>query len=143
MGGGRSGLFPGAKGADPHQQTLFPTHVDVRSRGITYIPCEKKVMGCFSVSPNQPTTDKLHMLTVKEVLKKFMDYWFGEISEFNLVRWIRNILCSRHYFIDPPLRLALSWGLVHLENTKSSSRLYDHKLFSAELEKIEKEIALI
>ncbi len=138
MGGGRSGLFHGTEGADVYQQSLFPEAIAVRRRGATYISAVGGVSG--SGFAGNPDRDRLHVLTVKEVLEKFMDYRYGDISEFQLVQWIQGVLTKRHYYIEPFLRCALIKGLAALKNTKTASQVYDKVRFLIEIEKIEAEI---
>ena len=40
MGGGRSGLFPGTKGAEPQQMTLFNSQIPLRRCNTTHIVVE-------------------------------------------------------------------------------------------------------
>lgn len=84
MGGGRSGLFHGTAGSDVYQESLFIEPVGIRHRGTTYLPNEEGVtIGGTAVGGH--IGDKIHVLTVREILKKFMDYRFGRVSEPKLV----------------------------------------------------------
>lgn len=136
MGGGRSGLFPGIDEADLYQETLFPETLSFRRRGATYIPTEGISVEGETVS-GKYSSDKLHVLTVKDILKKFMDYRFGEISEAKLVQWIQMVLNNRRYYIEASLRFVLTNGLSKLKATKTVSKSYNADEFLAEIEKIE------
>lgn len=139
MGGGRSGLFHGTAGADVYQQSLFEEPVNIRLGGATYLPNEESatigsasVGGCFS--------DKLRVLTAKDILKKFMDYRFRKISESELIYWLQAILKKNNYYIELSLRNALTKGLAGLKATKTGLRSYDCQRFLVEIEKIENEM---
>lgn len=139
MGGGRSGLFLGTEGADMYQESLFPETSAIRRKGFTYVPVD----GNFAergVASGRSSSDKLRVLTVKDILQKFMDYRFGEISESRLVQWIQMVLQNRQYYIEAHLRLRLTNGLSKLKKAKTASKSYDPKAFLAEIEKIENTI---
>lgn len=138
MGGGRSGLFPGTEGADAYQQSLFQEPISTRQRGNTYLPIGGGVAGGSMVGEKPGA--KLRVLTVKEVLEKFMDYRYGDISEAQLVQWLQWVLGNKHYYIESRLRRALVKGLAALKATKTASKMYDKVKFLAEIEKIEAEI---
>lgn len=141
MGGGRSGLFPGTKGASPHQQSLFPDTIKVRRRGVTFVPAEAVSGSGIASSDRCKSTEKLHLLTVKEVLKKCMEYRLGAISESQLIDWIQRVLANKRYYIEPKLRTALMNGLARLKNAKETTRTYNQKTFLIELERLETEIS--
>lgn len=141
MGGGRSGLFPGTKGADAYQHSLFPDVLTVRRRGAIYIPVMDNAVGGGVTVVGPHVESKLRVLTVKEVLEKFMDYRYGDISEANLVRWLQKVLTSRHYYIEPSLRRALTRGYAALKATKTAAQVYDKEGFLSAIEKIESEIS--
>lgn len=138
MGGGRSGLYLTTEEADMYQESLFPEMPAIRRRGNTYVPAEGNLNG--SSTSDKYFGDKLRVLTVKDILKKFMDYRFGEISESRLVQWIQMVLENKRYYIEVHLRLILTDGLVKLKSTRTNSRSYDSKAFLAEIEKIENTI---
>ena len=140
MGGGRSGLFPGIARADVYQQSLFGESLKIRHRGVTYLPSEDRPNEEGGIGRNP--SDKVHVLTVKEVLNKFMDYRFKKISASNLVRWLQVVLGNNHYYIEAYLRYALTNGLARLKATKTYAQIYNHERFLAEIEKIEAEILL-
>lgn len=139
MGGGRSGLFLGTAGADVYQESLFLEPVDVRRRGATYLPnVESAIVGGATIGGQ--SKDKLYVLTIKEILKKFMDYRFGRVSESKLVHWLQTVLSNRHYYIESSLRHILTKGLIALKATKAASQSYDRQNFLVELERIESEM---
>lgn len=103
MGGGRSGLFQGTAGADVYQKSLFLEPIDIRYRGATYLPnVGSAIVGGATIGGQ--SKDKLYFLTIKEILKKFMDYPFGGVSESKLVHWLQTVLSNRHYYIESSLR---------------------------------------
>lgn len=139
MGGGRSGLFHGTVGADEYQESLFEEPVSIRHRGTSFLPKEEGVT-IGGTAAGGYSSDKLHVLTVREILKKFMDYRFGRVSESKLVYWLQAILNNRGYYIEPTLRHIPAKGLARLKATKTESQSYDRRRFLAEIEKIEDEI---
>lgn len=139
MGGGRSGLFHGTVGSDEYQESLFVEPVGIRHRGTTYLPNEKGAT-ISGITAGRHFSDKFHVLTVREILKKFMDYRFGRVSESKLVCWLQAILNNKGYYIELPLRHILAKGLARLRAIKTESQSYDHQRFLAEIEKIEDEI---
>ena len=139
MGGGRSGLFPGTRGASPHQQSLFPDPIEIRHRGATFIPAESISNG-MSTSGRHKSIVKLRVLTEKEVLKRCMEYRLGAISEAQFVDWLQRVLANKRYYIEFRLRAVLITGLARLKNTKETAQTYNQKLFLIELERLEIEI---
>ncbi len=88
----------------------------------------------------EKTREKIRVLTVKEVLEKFMNYRYGDISAAQLVQWLQWVLANKHYYIESALRRVLLKGLAALKTTKTSSKVYDKVKFLVEIEKIEAEI---
>lgn len=140
MGGGRSGLFHGTKNADEYQQTFFPEPFAVRKRGAIYISNTEGTVGGGIVAKH-PNSKKLHVLTAKEIFEKFMDYRYGDVSESQLVQWLKKVLTSEHYYVEPSLRCILTSGLADLKATKTVSRGYDKRCFLAVIKRIESKLS--
>lgn len=141
MGGGRSGLFPGTKGAAPYQLSLFSEPIKVRRRGVTFISNEG-IPGGEAVSGGEhKAIGKLHFLTVKEILKKCMEYRLEAISESQFIDWLRRVLKSKQYYIEANLRAILINALIRLEGTKTAKTTYNKKSFLIEIEELETKIS--
>lgn len=142
MGGGRTGLFPGTKGSDFQQITLFPDPIPVYHRGPAYaINDVGGIGGISSVGADIHPQDRILLLTPIDVLKMCLHWRIGAITEGGLLSWIRKRLNDKQYRMKPTeLRRILEIYLIRLQETKSAGKGYDHNAFLSVIEKLEKKL---
>ena len=134
MGGGRSGLFPATKGADPYQMSLLESPIRVRHKGVIYVG-ENALVGGGAGSSQ--TAEKFIAITPKDVLNKCMQYRLEIITEFQLVDWLLLTLRNKRYNISTQLREVLKSGLEGLRAARRSNNVFDPKVFISALENFE------
>ena len=140
MGGGRSGVFPGTRGADNYQQSIWDSSIRVRHRGPTFVNGEEGQVSGVSILggfPDVKHTRKLVVLTGADVLEQCLLYRFGVITEKQLIEWIEYRLRSKRYSISQDLRICLKNGVTELKSTKVPNGKYDQTAFMVALEHFE------
>lgn len=144
MGAGRTGLFPGTKGSDSQQITLFPAPISVHHRGPTYDMndgCGESIGGAGSVDVGIRSEDRVLLLIPLDILKMCLRWRIGAITEGGLLSWIQKRLNDKRYRMKPTeLRRILEIYLIRLQETKSAGKGYDHNAFLSVIEKLEKKL---
>lgn len=144
MGAGRTGLFPGTKGSDFQQITLFPDPISVHHRGPTYDMNDgsgESVGGIGSVGVGIRSQDRALLLIPLDVLKMCLRWRIGAITEGGLLSWIQRRLNDKRYRMKPTvLKRVLESYLIQLQETKSAGKGYDYNAFLAVVEKLEKKL---
>jgi len=141
MGGGRSGLFPSARGADHHQISLLDEPIRVYRRGATYVPGEGSGEGGMVGGTAGEKT--LILITSKDVLERCMYYRLEAITEIQLISWLQKVLRGRRYSIERPLRNLIADGLLKLKATKTPGGDFDLDAFLDVLEDFERKLATL
>lgn len=122
MGGGRTALFPGTKGADPQQITLFPDTISVRHRGPTYVADCGDGGGVTdsNISSGIYAKDRMLLPTPPDVLKMYLLWRIDAISGQRLLMWMQEKLNNKQYHMEPAeLRRVLSGFVVELRTAKA------------------------
>lgn len=141
MGGGRTGLFAGTKGADSQQISLIPNPISVRHRGPNYDVEQGLGVGAGGNGGGIAIKDRTLLLTPPDVLKKCLHWRIGAISDGDLVRWIQGKLNDGRYRMVPPqLRPALVDYVSKLKSTRIAGKGYDTLAFLAFVTKLEEEL---
>ena len=144
MGGGMSGLFPGTKGAEPQQMTLFNSQISMRRCNTTHVMVEVESSRPHSdgvgIGRSVQGRDKF-LLTPYEVLRKCLHWRIGAITSNELVIWIHNRLNNKQYHMSPnQLRNILENYLAKLKSTAIDKKRFDEVKFLAYIEYLEKEL---
>lgn len=141
MGGGRTGLFPGTKGSDSQQITLFPDPIPVYHRGPTCATDGEASEGISGIGGGIYTKDRILLLTPPDVLKMCLRWRIGAIIERGLLSWLQRKLNDKRYHMEPAeLRQVLDRFIVELKATRSSGKGYNRDAFLAVIEKWEKRL---
>ena len=141
MGGGRSGLFPGTKGADPQQTALFLPPITTRKYRL---PNDiEQIIGVASGS-GYVQRKGVVLLTPAEVLNKCLQWRVGAVSENGFVSWVRKKLNDRRCQMVPDrLRSILRDFLDEQTFAKSGGKNYNKALVLGLIEQLEKKLETI
>lgn len=141
MGGGRSGLFPGTKGADHHQISLLDEPIRVYRRGVKYVPGEGS--GDGGMVGGTTGAKALILITSKDVLERCMYYRLGAITGIQLISWLQKVLRGQKYSIGRCLRNLIADGLLKLKATKTLGGNFDLDAFLDALEDFERKLVTL
>lgn len=136
MGGGRTGLFVGTKGADPQQLSIISEPIPARRRSSNCVIEQSTGIGGIELSVTKKS--RILLLTPRDVLIKCMHWRIGAVSEGNLIRWIQDKLSNKRCRMMPSqLRLVLAEYVSKLEATLSVGKGYDTEMFIALIVQLE------
>ena len=146
MGGGMSGLYPGTKGAEPQQMTLFASQIPMRRCNSTHemraVESSWFCTGSAGIGHSVRGRDKF-LLTPYEVLRKCLHWRIGAITSKKLIKWIQSRLDNKQYHMVPnQLRNILEDYLVRLKST-IAGKTYNEIEFLTYIEHLERELESI
>lgn len=142
-----SGLFPGTKGAEPQQMTLFPSPIPMRHCRSTHAIEEVEGLSLHASGAgiNRSAHGKKDfLLTPYDVLRKCLHWRIGAIPSKELVRWIQHRLDDNRYKMIPDqLRNILENYLVKLKPAKMAEKNFNRDKFLVCIEHLEEELESI
>ena len=135
MGGGRSNLFFGTKGAkSEYQFTLFPD--DEKPKRKTRKNIEgNSIVG--DISSLAETAVRTQDISVEMVLQKCQDYWNEELNSDKLVAWLSHIYMEPRYKMQSMLKSIIGLSLKTFSHCITDSGKYDVVEFEIALKKLE------
>lgn len=143
MGGGRIALFPGTKGSDSQQITLFPDPISVHHRGPTYAidGGDSEGVSVGGIGGGIHTKDRILLLTPPDVLRMCLRWRIGAVTEKRLLSWLQGKLNDKRYRMEPVgLRQVLDGFIAELKATRILGKGYNRDAFLSVIEKWEKSL---